>query len=128
MSCPTCGQPIDHIAARVRIYGMYNCHLFHKIKGSTVDEIIANWEAHNREEHPARFLDGEGRDIGPSCLCPAIVISSTDKELRRVGEVVSPRPIGTLRLLSLERYDKELAAYRQALLDDPDISRLLEKS
>jgi hypothetical protein len=51
------------------------------------------------------------------------VISKYDKELRRVGSMVQPR---SERSKTPEQYEKSLEEYRQALLADPDIARLLK--
>ena len=99
-------------ADSVHVYGMYDNHLFHRIKGSTVDQVIDNWRAHNSEPHPAVNDQDKVFDLGPSSLCPAIVLCGA-KELRRVGKMVFPKRV------------EELEAYRTALESDPDISRLL---
>jgi hypothetical protein len=112
--------PERPLADRVSIWGMYDMHLFHRIKGCTVDEVIDNWLAHNRKKQPAIVGDCEVDDMGQSSLCPATVLCG-DKELRSVGKMVFPN------------YDKrgkqarpeELEAYRAALKADPDIERLL---
>jgi hypothetical protein len=97
----------------VSIHGMYDCHLFHEPPGSTVDEVIAAWQEHNRTPalRKARTPDGRIIDLGRSVLCPAIVMCG-DRELRRVGDMVYENERG-------------LAEYRAALLADPDVSRLL---
>lgn len=105
----------------VSIHGMYDMHLFHPIKGATVDEVIENWRQHNRELQPAMVGGHKVDDLGPSNLCPAIVLRG-DKELRRVGQMIFPRDTANDRAGCDE--DK-LRAWRDALLADPDIPRLL---
>lgn len=108
-------------ADEVRIVGMYDCHLFHSIKGTTVDEVIENWRRHILEKIPAKFTDGSSRDdLGPSMLCPAVVMQD-GKELRRVGQMVFPD-----WKTRAPRDPAALEVYRQALLNDPDIPRLLK--
>jgi hypothetical protein len=98
----TIPQGMRMVPTRVSISGMYDMHLFHSIPGATVEEVIANWLKHNEEPD----------EYGKSYLCPAIVLSG-DKELRRVGKMVFQDRL------------EELDAYKEALLADPDISRLL---
>jgi len=103
-NCKSCGQPIpERHADRVSIYGIHDCHLFTKIIGGSVDDVIDSW------------LSGCDREnkYGPTALCPAIVLHG-ETELRRVGEMVH------------SKHDAEsIHAYREALLADPDIPRLL---
>jgi hypothetical protein len=106
MKCDACGTDVP-VPDRVSVYGMYDCHLFHRIPGASPDEIIENWHQHN-------IMDNAG--LGPTALCPVIVIADNDKELRRVGPMVMP-----------EREDK-LDEWREALLADPDVMRLLAGS
>ena len=104
---------------RVSIWGMYDCHLFHKYTGSSVDEVLENWQNHIEKLIPAQFSDGtKVEDLGPTALCPAIVLDG-NRELRRVGKMIfadykTRRPAR-----------KDLQAYRRALLADPDISNIL---
>lgn len=110
-------------AARVSIHGMYDCHLFHEITGSSIDEVISNWVKHISKTIPAIFAGGQKvSDLGPSCLCPAIVLDEHGKELRRVGKMVFPD-------YSTRTPDPtSLAKYREALLSDPDIANLLSSN
>lgn len=120
-----CGLAAEELGKRkkesepteVSIHGMYDIHLFHRIKGRTVDEVIANWLLHNAQKQPAIVGGEQYEDLGPSNLCPAIVLSGKT-ELRRVGPMVFPRN---------DRMPKpeDVEAYRSALLSDPDIPRLL---
>jgi hypothetical protein len=112
--------PAEPRANRVSIWGMYDMHLFHRIEGSTVDEIIKNWLEHNSKKQPATVGDRYVEDMGQSSLCPAIVLHG-DRELRRVGRMV----FADYNQRGKPRDKSELAAYRKALLDDPDITRLL---
>ena len=117
--CPHCGNEINQYpATRVSIYGMYDCHAFKQFTGSTVDEVIDNWLSHCKQLHPAILGDHEVPDLGPTMLGPAIVLSDK-KELRRVGEMLFPGHITRLP------DPTKLAAFRRALMDDPDIPRLL---
>jgi hypothetical protein len=112
--------PETEFADRVTVYGMYECHLFHRIEGRSVDEIIKKWLKHNRHKQPAIVGGDKWDDLGPSMLCPATVFQG-DKELRRVGTLVFPDGGERGRPESLESLEK----YRTALKDDPDIERLL---
>ena len=105
-------------ADRVSIHGMYDMHLFHSIPGATVDEVIANWRQHNRELQPATVGGRPVDDMGPSSLCPATVLAGK-KELRRLGPMVFQR--GSRG----ECDEHALKAWRDAMLADPDVPRLL---
>lgn len=106
-------------ADAVSIHGMYDMHLFHRIEGRTVDEVIENWIKHNSEKHPANVGGTDIDDLGPSELCPATVLLN-GKEVRRVGKMVfCDYKSGEVR------DEAALEAYRKALSDDPDIPRLL---
>jgi hypothetical protein len=107
-------------ADEVSIHGMYDMHLFHRVTGKTVEEVIANWLAHNSEPQPAMVDGRKVDDMGQSMLCPAIVLSR-GKEVRRVGQMVFP----SYERRGTPRNPDDLEAYRQALLKDPDITRLL---
>jgi hypothetical protein len=138
-ACAHCGKP-PRIASRLSIHGMYDMHLFHPIEGATVDELIENWERHNSDDYdrgayvggstPAHFV----KDMGKSWLCPVVVLDQDGKELRRVGgkgdgftgadgifpvSKYGPTP---------EEYAVKRRAFRDALLADPDIPRLLAES
>lgn len=110
--------PKTPVGDRVSIYGVYDCHLFHRITGETVEAVIKNWLGHNSHKHPATVDGVDCDDLGPSMLCPAIVLHH-DKELRRVGKMVQMSADGKPRSW------KELNDYKDALLKDPDIPRLL---
>ena len=112
--------PERGIAVLVSIHGMYGCHLFHQIPGATVDEVIANWMAHNEVLQPAIVGGRPVPDLGPSILCSAMVMGADDKELRRVGGMIFPE--GETRQ---PKCPEEVEAWRAALLADPDIPRLL---
>lgn len=117
MKCTHCGNETNP-ATRVSVHGMFDSHLFYPYRGATVDELIENWLAHIADPIPARVGHREVNDMGPTMLCPAIVLSG-DRELRRVGDMVSPDDKS--RIPKKEEVEK----YRSALLDDPDIPRLL---
>lgn len=113
--CKTCGHPLPSTANRVSVYGMFECHLFQKFSGRSVDEIISAWVEDCAEDHPCKRRDGSVFDMGPSALCPAGVFCD-DKELREVGRMVhSPEDA------------EQLEAYREALKADPDIERILQE-
>jgi hypothetical protein len=113
--------PERGLAARVSIHGMYEAHLFHDIEGRTVDEVIKNWLQHNAKKQPAIVGGDYCSDLGPSMLCPAIVLDAKGKELRRVGSMVFPDDNNRRKPAS----SVALEAYRNALSADPDIPRLL---
>ena len=118
MECNCCGQSIDFVANKISIWGMFDNHCFHKYTGSTVDEIINQWIEHISEPIPAIVGEREVDDLGPTSLCPAIVMAG-NKELRRVGKMIFP-DLKTKK----PSYD-DVEEYKKALLEDPDISRLL---
>lgn len=95
--------PKEPLAARLSLYGMYDCHNFDSLRGRTVDEVIERWR------------DMEDKTM----LCPVIVLDARDKELRRVGPMVFRAYDGTPN-------EKQLADWRAACLADPDIPRLLK--
>lgn len=115
-ACHFCGQELPP-ADGVSIFGMYDMHLFHRYDGSTVDEVIANWISHISKPIPASIDGVHVDDMGPTFLCPARV-TVNGKDIRSVGDMVLVR---TGRMPDLE----ELKKYREALLADPDIPRLL---
>lgn len=118
MRCLNCHQEIRGEAADVKIYGMFDCHLFHRYEGATVDDVIASWRKHIAAPIPATFKDGTSvDDLGPTDLCPAIVLDADGTELRRVGTMVHVR--------GREPDAGLLREYRAALLADPDVPRLL---
>ena len=110
---------------RVSIHGMYDCHLFHQYTGATVDEVLMNWLEHISKPIPAIMYGKRVDDIGPTSLGAAIVLEG-DKELRRVGDMVFARVIDYGKATQRVEPDLQaLIAYRNALLSDPDIPRLL---
>lgn len=104
--------PDGKVASRVSIHGMFDCHCFEKFSGNSVDEVIAAWIEHSKEDTIA-YLEGDKKpsNIGTTMLCPAIVLGADDKELRRVGPMIPERGDPT--------------DWKKALLADPDIPRLL---
>jgi hypothetical protein len=100
---------------------MYDSHLFHKYEGATVREVIRNWLRHISKPIPASVDGRDVDDLGPTALCPAIVLDG-DTELRRVGEMVHP-DFETRGPKSC----RAVLAYWRALRADPDIPRLLAK-
>ncbi len=119
MKCESCGH-VTPDATKVSIHYMYDAFVFDKAKGCTVDEIITNWLEHNKRKHPALLGGHEVDDLGPAYLCPAIVLDKDGMELRRVGKMLIPH------WKTKEVNQKDLIAYRDALLSDPDIQRLLK--
>ena len=119
--CQHCGQSVTEPQAnRLSISGMFDCHLFCSYPGNTVDEVITAWKDQNSKPYPAMVEDRQIDDLGFADLCPVIVLHD-DKELRRVGQMV-------MQDWKTKTYlPEELEAYRQALLDDPDIPRLLSE-
>lgn len=113
--------PADNPAARVSIYGMYDCHCFEKFEGKTVDKVIENWKMHNRKPTMARIgsADAEPSNIGFCDMTPVVVLDHNEKELRRVGGWIHCRG----REGKID--EAEVDAWRNALLADPDIPRLL---
>lgn len=109
----------EHEELMISIVGMYDMHLSHRVKGATVDEVIENWKTHIASPIPAIVGEREVEDLGPSSLCPATVLLGK-KEVRRVGKMVHPD--WNTRAPSSEQ---DVEQYRQALLVDPDIPRLL---
>lgn len=122
VTCPGCGHSFDRYEPdRVSIYGMYDCHLFHRFEAGSVEKIVADWIEHNSTPTPGRFISGdETNDLGATSLCPVIVLCGK-KEIRRVGQMVhASRSRG---------YDKEkLQAWIDAVNSDPDIGRILAAS
>lgn len=112
--CKSCGQTLpEHNANKVSIYGMFDCHLFHKFTGNSVDAVIEEWKAMCGKPNMALRSDGTKCDIGPPALCPAIVLHNK-VELRRVGQMV-------YRVTD----EDGIESYRATLLADQDITRLL---
>jgi len=109
-------------ASRVSIFGMYDCHAFERFTGSTVDEIIENWLEHSYKNESCKY--------GATDLCPAIVLDKNDKEIRRVSKIMVYYPAyyirGNYRHIRKLNMD-DLEKYRNDLLNDPDIPRLLKK-
>lgn len=101
------------------VHGIYDMHMFHRYEGATVDELVDNWIAHIANPIPAIVGGVEYADIGPTALCPAIVMCG-DKELRRVGPMVHTR--------DRKPKPEDVEIYKAALLADPDIPRLLAKT
>jgi len=116
--CEKCGQFVVTQPDGVSIKGMFDCHLFCPFSGSTVDEVIAQWREQNSKPYPAIVGGQEVSDLGFAYLCPAIVLLN-GKDVRRVGEMVMQD------YKTKQPCEDEVRAYRQALLNDPDIPRLL---
>jgi hypothetical protein len=93
----------------VSTWSMHDAHYFVELKGSSVDELIEQWR---------------GLEVGHS-LCP-VRLKVGDKQIRKVGKMVhaiydsSPADAKALQ-------DEDLRAWREALLDDADVVRLLKE-
>ena len=106
LTCEHCGAPTTGRADSVSLWGMYDNHTFKPYIATTVDGLIAAWR-------------NDLRDDNGIALCP-IIVKSGSKELRRVGAMLHPD------------YDKgvpmnevAVSAFREVVLADPDISRLM---
>jgi hypothetical protein len=97
---------VDRHANRVSVHVMYDCHLFRKLEGASVQALIEDWQHECEKPEP---------DLGEPFLCPAIVLDG-DKELRRVGSMVFPGAPDTT---------KKLEEWRTLVSRDPDIPRIL---
>lgn len=113
--------PANARADSVSIHGMFDCHLFERFTGKSVDELIDNYLEFIKEDTMGTFAGSDKvHNIGVPDLCPAIVMSG-EKELRRVGPMVGARSYKCGGKLD----KKALEEYRAALKADPDIPRLL---
>ena len=101
---------MDRIANRIRVYVMYDCHLFRQLKGRTVDELIEDWRKECAKPDPR---------YGAPYLCPAIVLDGKE-ELRRVGQMVFREGPSTW-----PKSDDAVRDWKRAVENDPDIPRLL---
>jgi len=119
MICECCGGK-THTADRVSIFGMYDNHTFKKFNARSVDGLIFLWLAHiSKPNWMAYHSDPKDIfDAGPAELFPVRVMSGK-KELRQVGCAVHVDYRTKLPDF------KKLEIFRQELLSDPDIPRLL---
>ena len=119
-TCKTCEQeiPAENMADELSISGMFDCHLFCRFSGNTVDEIIDAWRDQISKPYPAIVGGREVGDLGATALCPIIVLGNGE-ELRRVGPMVS------LEWSTRQPQEDKLAKWRAAALADPDITKLL---
>jgi len=106
VKCPHCGQ-VSNKGARVSTYVMFDNHTFKQLHANTVDGLIEEWRALNQSG--SECLKRNGR----ADLCSVIIITASDKELRRVGSMV------------FRNSGPELAQWRAALLSDADVVALL---
>ena len=123
-TCPACGQGLPPVPASVKVWGMYDCHLFTHFEGSTVDEVVAAWREHNATPNPATVGGREVADLGTAVLCAISVQDAAGKSLRRVGLTVSPHVRGST-YYTQDKEAEDLRAWRDAVEADPDIVRLL---
>jgi len=92
----------------ISTWSMHDSHYFVELEGSTVDELIEQWK---------------GLEVGHS-LCP-VRLQFGDVDIRRVGKMVraiydfSPADEKALQ-------EKDLKNWRKAMLEDPDVVRLLK--
>jgi len=102
--------PINQqVATEARFYYMHDGHYFTRLKGNTLDEVIA---------HADTVESGECGSYG--MLCPVIVMAC-DKELRRVGPPAHSYGPNDEQ----GRWGIGKVAWREAVEADPDIMRLL---
>lgn len=93
--------------AYVSVWGLYDDHVTKRIIADSAEGLVLEWL------HICVSEQGSG--YGAPDLCPAIVIDSDGKEIRRVGSMVS----------NYTATVPELVAYIKELESDPDIPRLL---
>jgi len=94
---------------RMSIYYMHDNHCFTKLKGTTLDEILA---------HADEVEAGEWGSYG--ALCP-IYLLHDDKEVRRVGDMAHARGSKD----SKDYWEEGKAKWRKQVERDPDVMRLL---
>jgi hypothetical protein len=109
LTCEHCGAPTVGRADNVSLWGMRDDHTFKRYAASTVDELIAAWREDLKTDSSI-------------ALCPVIVMSG-QKELRRVGGMLHHH-----YKFGVPKDETAVAAFREAVLADPDISRLMSKS
>ena len=101
---------IGPLATKISAHVMYDCHLFRRLNGTSVDELIADWRRECANPDP---------NYGAPYLCPVIVMDG-DKELRRVGDMVFREGPS-----SWPETDDAVRDWKIAVESDPDIPRLL---
>ncbi len=101
--------PDPQHADRMSIYYMHDNHCFTKLKGTTLDEILA---------HADEIKDGEWGSYG--ALCPVHLLSG-NREVRRVGDMVHA---GSSKD-SKGKWEEGKAKWRKQVEADPDVMRLL---
>lgn len=107
---------------QVSVWGMFDCHLFHKFDQGSVDEIIAEWKELNSKPYIPTDGGYLGVDLGPMSLCPIIVLRDSE-ELRRVGKMVHAKCGGKRGACDEAALDE----WRSAALADPDVQALLSR-
>lgn len=93
----------------VRFYFMHDNHTFTRLRGATLDEVLAHADA---------VEAAEGGSYG--MLCPAILIHG-EKDVRRVGTPAHARG----REDPKDNWNAGKAKWREALEADIDVMRLL---
>jgi hypothetical protein len=93
----------------VRFYFMHDNHVFTRLKGETLDDVLAHADA---------------VEAGPrgsyGMLCPAILLRG-GKECRRVGPAAHARGSKDPK----DEWDAAKAAWRQAMEADPGVCRIM---
>lgn len=101
--------PADLPPGEVRFYFMHDNHTFTRLKGETLDDVLAHADA---------------VEAGPrgsyGMLCPAILLRG-GKECRRVGPAAHARGSKDPK----DEWDAAKAAWRQAMEADPDVCRIM---
>jgi hypothetical protein len=104
--CPQCGH--ESKADRVSLWAMFDDHTFKRYSAKSVDDFIEKWRADLKNED--------------SALCPVIVMAGA-VEMRRIGKMVHP-DWGK----GAPRDESAVAEFREAVLADPDIARIMSQS
>lgn len=105
----------DQQPVALSIWWMYDCHLFHRIEGATLDEIIAEATEIQKE-------DGYGM------LCAPTLLNAAGKEVRRVS--AGPFSNGAHahgRGKDAAYWQQQCKNWRAACEADADVMRLLRE-
>jgi len=98
--------PAEAEADNLGVYYMHDNHTFSKLRGTTIDAILAE-------------ADIYARDSRCGMLCP-VIVSSGKKELRRVGSAAHAP------CCSNDKWEEGKAKWREEVEKDEDIMRLLK--
>lgn len=93
----------------VRFYFMHDNHTFTRLKGDTLDELLAHADDVEAGEHGAYGM-----------LCPAILLHG-EKDVRRVGPPVHARGKEDSR----RQWEAGKVKWRKAMAADDDVMRLM---